>query len=71
MVMIQLKAMRAKRLFAIQAEHIEPLGPTWDNYLFGLQGFFTTDPKNIEFINSTRFEGRAAVYTRWLIATHS
>ena len=62
--MIQLNAMRKKQLFIIQAEHIEPLGTTWDNYLFGLQGFFTTDPKNIEFMNSTRFEGMLGDYPR-------
>lgn len=57
MVVIQLNAMRQKRLFAVQAQFLEPLDATCDNYLFGLQGFFTTDPKNLEYINNTKFEG--------------
>ncbi|KAK5106304.1 hypothetical protein LTS08_000422 [Lithohypha guttulata] len=48
--------MRQKRLFAVQAQFLEPLDATCDNYLFGLQGFFTTDPKNLEYINNTKFE---------------
>lgn len=39
------------------AQYIEKLGPTFVMKMLGTWGIATTDPKNIEAVLSTRFEG--------------
>lgn len=55
----QYDAFNERRLFAFQAQHLAPLDATVAIWLFGQQGWFTTDSKNIEYINATRFEGKS------------
>ena len=56
----QYKANQAGKLFAqhsdFYAEH--GIGPNIEVKLFGATGFVTFDPRNIEAILSTNFEGR-------------
>ena len=46
-----------QRMLAFQAQYIDKCGPNMKLHLFGDTGYLTTDPKNIEFILSTGFEG--------------
>lgn len=56
----QYDALISGNLLAFQAEYFEQtdVGQTFQVKLLGQVGYFTTDPKNIEAIVSTNFEGR-------------
>lgn len=55
----QYDALVSGNLLAFQAEYFEQtnVGQTFQVKLLGKVGYFTTDPKNIEAIVSTNFEG--------------
>ena len=55
----QYDAAKAGKLMAFQADYFEEtkVGQTFQVKLLGTVGYFTTDPKNIEAIVSTNFEG--------------
>lgn len=55
----QYDAMVSGNLLAFQAEYFDQnnVGQTFQVNLLGKVGYFTTDPKNIEAIVSTNFEG--------------
>jgi hypothetical protein len=42
---------------ALQVEFTESFGMTFAAYLFGCVGYFTSDPRNIEAITTSRFQG--------------
>lgn len=53
----QFKAIREHRLFAFQGPYIDKLGPTFVMKMLGSYGIATIDPKNIEAVLTSRFEG--------------
>ena len=55
----QYDALVSGNLLAFQAEYFDQtnVGQTFQVKLLGKIGYFTTDPKNIEAIVSTNFEG--------------
>ena len=55
----QYQVNKTQRLLAFQTQFFDKLGPTIEFRLFGDVGFFTFDPKNVEAILSTNFEGMA------------
>jgi len=54
----QYDALPSQRVLAFQSQYFDEIGPNMRLGLFGQEGYMTTDPKNIESILSTRFEGR-------------
>jgi hypothetical protein len=56
----QYDALPSKRLLAFQSQYFDKIGPNMRIGLFGLEGYLTTDPKNVEAILSTRFGGTYA-----------
>ncbi len=56
----QFVAIKDHRLLAYQQPFIDELGPNFVMRLLGSWGYATTDPKNVEAILSTRFEGAQA-----------
>jgi len=50
-------AIKEDRLFAYQQQFTDKLGPNFVMRLLGSWGYVTTDPKNVEAVLSTRFEG--------------
>lgn len=57
MLRAQLAAISENRLFAYQQPFIDDLGPNFQIKLLGAIGYTTIDPKNLEAMLSTRFEG--------------
>lgn len=53
----QYDAIPSQRVLAFQSTFFDKIGPNMELRLFGQIGYMTTDPKNIEAILSTRFEG--------------
>ncbi len=53
----QYDANKVKRLLAFQAPYFDEFGPNIEFTLFGGKGCLTFDPKNLEAILSTLFEG--------------
>jgi hypothetical protein len=53
----QYDALLSQRLLAFQTQYFNQIGPNMKLGLFGQEGYLTTDPKNIESILSTRFDG--------------
>ena len=53
----QLAAIADNRLFAYQQPFIDDLGPNFSIKMLGAMGYSTIDPKNLEAMLSTRFEG--------------
>lgn len=53
----QLAAIADNRLFAYQQPFIDDLGPNFMIKMLGAMGYTTIDPKNLEAMLSTRFEG--------------
>ena len=53
----QLAAINDNRLFAYQQPFIDSLGPNFMIKMLGAMGYTTLDPKNLEALLSTRFEG--------------
>lgn len=53
----QLVALADNRLFAYQQPFIGHLGPNFKIKMLGATGYTTIDPKNLEAMLSTRFEG--------------
>lgn len=53
----QYTAFNENRLFDAQAKFLAPYEATVATWLLGMEGIFTTDHKNVEFVNVTRFEG--------------
>lgn len=53
----QYDALAKHRLLSFQTEYFDRLGPNMTFRLLGSQGYFTADPKNVESILSTNFEG--------------
>jgi hypothetical protein len=45
----------------LQVEFTESLGITFAAYMFGLVGYFTSDPRNIKAITETRFQGASTL----------
>jgi len=43
---------------ALQVEFTETVGLTFAAYVFGRVGYFTSDPRNIEAITNSRFQGK-------------
>lgn len=41
----------------LQVEFTESMGINWAAHMFGLMGYFTSDPRNIKAITETRFQG--------------
>lgn len=56
----QYDALKAGNLLAFQAEYFDEtkVGQTFEVKLLGRVGYFTTDPKNLEAILCTNFEGK-------------
>ena len=57
MLRAQLAAIAENRLFKYQQPFIDDLGPNFMIKMLGATGYTTIDPKNLEAILSTRFEG--------------
>ena len=57
MLRAQLAAIADNRLFAYQQSFIDDLGSNFIIEMLGSMGFTTIDPKNIEVVLSTKFEG--------------
>jgi hypothetical protein len=57
---MQYDALKNGNLLAFQAEYFDKteVGQTFEVNLLGRVGYFTTDPKNLEAILSTNFEGK-------------
>lgn len=53
----QYQVNKTKRLLAFQTPYFDNLGPSIEWRLFGDVGFLTFDPRNVEAILSTNFEG--------------
>ena len=53
----QYDANKTQRLLAFQTPYFDKLGPNIELRLFGAVGYLTFDPKNLEAILSTKFEG--------------
>ncbi len=47
---------------ALQVEFTETLGITFAAYMFGCVGYFTSDPRNIEAITNSRFQGSLRLF---------
>lgn len=60
----QYDAIPSQRLLAFQSQYFDKIGPNMRLGLFGQDGYMTTDPKNIEAILSTYFEGILHSYAR-------
>ncbi len=54
----QYDANKVKRLLESQTPYFDEFGPNIEFTLFGGKGYLTFDPKNLEAILSTHFEGR-------------
>ena len=52
----QYDALPSQRLLAFQTQYIEKM-PNMELGLFGVKGYLVTDPRNVESLLSTRFEG--------------
>jgi hypothetical protein len=61
----QYDALVSGHLLAFQADYFEKaaVGQTFEVKLLGKVGYFTTDPKNLEAILLTRFEGKSLTGT--------
>lgn len=53
----QYKVNKRQRLLAAQTPFFDELGPNIEMRLFGDVGYLTFDPRNIEAVVSTNFEG--------------
>ncbi len=53
----QYDALPSRRILAFQSQYFNQIGPNMRIRLFGGDGYVTIDPKNIEAILSTHFEG--------------
>jgi hypothetical protein len=53
----QYDALPSQRLLAFQSQYFNQIGPNLRFGLFGAEGMVTINPKNIEAILSTHFEG--------------
>lgn len=53
----QYEANSEQHLMAFQSKFFDKLGPNMELKLFGAVGYMTIEPKNVEAILSTRFEG--------------
>ena len=53
----QVAAIAENRFFAYQKPFIDDLGPNFTVTMLGRTGYTTIDPKNLEAVLSTRFEG--------------
>lgn len=53
----QFDALPDQRILLFQSQYFNMIGPNMTFKLFGSQGYLTADPKNIESILSTNFEG--------------
>ncbi|CAI7620885.1 unnamed protein product [Penicillium bialowiezense] len=53
----QYDASSEQQLLLFQSQYFNKLGPNMTFKLFGNQGYLTADPKNVEAILSTNFEG--------------
>ena len=54
---IQYDAHSSRLLLAAQTQLVNNVGKNMEVHLFGVIGYFTSDPKNLEAILSTQFEG--------------
>lgn len=54
----QYDAIPSQRVLAFQSDFFDKIGQNMELRLFGQVGYMTLDPKNIEAILSTRFEGK-------------
>lgn len=54
----QYDALPDQRILMFQSQYFDKLGPNMTFKLFGNQGYLTADPKNVEAILSTNFEGK-------------
>ena len=50
-----------QHLMAFQSKYFDKIGPNMELKLFGAVGYMTIEPKNVEAILSTRFEGMSHV----------
>lgn len=57
---MQYDALRSGNLLDVQGEYFQrtQVGQTFEINLLGRVGYFTTDPRNIEAIVATNFEGK-------------
>jgi len=53
-----------KRLMKFQSQYFDSLGANFEINLFGHSGYVSTDPKIVETLLSTRFEGKKTESTR-------
>jgi hypothetical protein len=54
----QYDALPSQRLLAFQSQFIDRLGANMLVRILGVEGYMTTDPKNIKAILDTNFEGQ-------------
>ena len=66
----QYDALASGHLLAFQSEYFDEakMGKTFQVKLLGKVGYFTTDPKNLEAILLTRFEGKSLIDAQWVTA---
>ena len=55
--MAAFSADRRGQLLRFFSSLVERTGINFDQYIFGLRGFDTVDPRNVEIILSTQFKG--------------
>lgn len=48
----------------LQVDFTESMGITFAAYMFGLVGYFTSDPRNIKAITETRFQGMQTLLSK-------
>lgn len=54
----QYDALPSRKLLAFQSQFLEEM-PTMQLHLFGSVGYMITDPRNVESLVSTRFDGES------------
>lgn len=59
---LQYDALPSQRLLAFQSKYFDRVGQNMTFNLFGKTGYMTTDPKNIEAILCTYFEGSTSTF---------
>lgn len=57
----QYDALPDQRILLFQSQFFDKIGPNMTFKLLGSQGYLTADPKNVESILSTKFEGSYSI----------
>ena len=57
----QYNAIKDNRLLAFQQRYLDDLGPNLELQILGSVGYTTLDPKNVEAVLSSHFEGTPGI----------